>query len=227
MALSSGRCAALAGGLIVLAGTSANAETDTQLQVWNSVTVTGDLAPAKDGVALWFDGHLRRGDAGTTVIVRPGIGYRLSPGWSVWAGYAWIPSFTDGGDRRDEHRIWQQAIGTLKRGALTLSLRGRLEQRMGDGDDLGHRLRTQARLAWTPSNAPVGLVVWDEVFVALNDADWGQRQGVDQNRLFAGVSAPVGGGARVEAGYLFALIDRAINVQIHALAVSLTLPLAR
>lgn len=51
------------------------------------------------------------------------------------------------------------------------------------------------------------LVVWDELFVNLNDADWGQREGFDQNRLFVGGAWRLHPRGRIEAGYLNNILD--------------------
>ncbi|MEZ4364866.1 MAG: DUF2490 domain-containing protein [Kofleriaceae bacterium] len=228
MALSAGRAALVVAAAVTAAVAPARAETDRQLQLWDALSITGDLAPDQRGLAVWFDGHLRRGDTGAVTIIRPGLGYRLSKAWSVWAGYGWIPTFSEGGDRRDEHRGWQQAIGSTKLGPVSVSSRTRFEQRLGEGgDDVGLRLRQWVRASWTPTGSPVGLVVWDELFVALGDTDWGQAAGFDQNRAFAGVALPVGDSGRLEVGYLFANVDRAVDVHIHALATSLSFALAR
>jgi hypothetical protein len=70
-------------------------------------------------------------------------------------------------------------------------------------------MREQLRLAapLTDKANSVSALGWTEVFVALNDADWGPRAGFDQLRTFAGVEVPVGGKSTLEFGYLNRLID--------------------
>ncbi len=64
-----------------------------------------------------------------------------------------------------------------------------------------------------------------EVFVALNDADWGPRAGFDQLRTFAGIEVPIGGQSTVELGYLNRLIQTPSNglATDHILSVNLFL----
>lgn len=67
----------------------------------------------------------------------------------------------------------------------------RVEQRFrtSGGDDVGVRLRVLLR-----GQVPLvrdrtwHLVLWDELVVPLSDADWGQRAGFDQNRIFLGLA---------------------------------------
>ena len=130
--------------------------------------------------------------------MRPGVGAKLMPGLTVWAGYAWIPTVTE--TTTHEHRLWQQVIGQKKAGALALMGRVRFEQRFLEGaSGVGLRLRTFGRVG-SPIAGPVGLSVWDEAFLRLND-NGGNREVFDQNRIFAGLyhQAP---GVRVEMGYL-------------------------
>ena len=205
-------------------GRQAHAQTDDEFQLWSALLGSGAFQPETPRLALWFDLHARRGDAGTVVIVRPGVGAEVTDWLSLWAGYAWVPVFTDGADRRDEHRLWQQAVLKHSTGAWSLQARTRFEQRFSEaGDDVGFRLRQFVRANWQPStNTPLGLAVWDEIFVGLNDTDWGAAGGFDQNRLFIGPFLQVAPWARLEAGYLFAYLRREpVNRVAHTLAINL------
>lgn len=190
-------------------------------QIWNALLASGRFAP-EGGVGGWLDLHARRRGGSTVVIVRPGLGYTFGPALSVYAGYAWIPTIVDGGDDTHEHRIWEQAIwGRALSPCVKVQGRLRLEQRFGEGDDVGHRVRGFVRGQWRPSRAlPLDLVGWDEAFVQLNDTDWGPRAGFDQNRLFIGVGADAAlRGVRVEVGYLGVYLHAADRVD-HAVAVN-------
>jgi hypothetical protein len=128
---------------------------------------------------------------------------------SVAVGYLWGATWAspeaDLGDRLDEHRTygqWQYAFRPFE-APVELQVRTRLEQRLRPsvGDDVGHRVRQMVRGAWTFTPGWLA-VVWDEAFFALNDTDWKQRAGYDQNRLFAGFGHVVVPGAlRLELGY--------------------------
>ena len=47
-------------------------------------------------------------------------------------------------------------------------------------------------------------VLWDELFIHLNDTDWGAESGFDQNRVFVGLGLKCDpkSGWRTEVGYL-------------------------
>ncbi|MEZ4317592.1 MAG: DUF2490 domain-containing protein [Myxococcota bacterium] len=169
------------------------------VSTWEGLVVTASLPGEDPGpLRLWFDGHARRGDS-FVGIVRPGLGVDLGGGLAVWAGYAWVATATPG-DLASEHRVWEQV--TWNRGGKRISggLRGRLEQRFGPGSGaVGLRVRGFGRVQADVAG-PFSLVVWDELFVGLNDTPRGPA-GLDQNRLFAG-PAWRAGSLRAEAGVL-------------------------
>jgi hypothetical protein len=170
---------------------------------------------------LWSDLHLRFYDSfePTAILVRPGFSWRVRKPLFLTVGYAWTPSFAQPPEPRewgdidlvDEHRAWQQLLWTPSdddTGAAA-QVRLRLEQRFrpADGGGTGLRLRGLVR-GQVPitRGAPDGrdwiFVVWNETFVALDDAGWGQTRGFDQNRLFVGLGWHVKPKiVRLELGY--------------------------
>ncbi len=193
-------------------------------QAWNAVALTSPAA--KDSkLMLWFDGHARfADDAGRlgVSIIRPGLGYRVSDRATLWLGYARVTLHP--GPDIDEDRIWQQAtfpLGNFLGGSL--SGRTRLEQRFRDEDnDTGVRLRQFFRWSRQLGESQYSAVVWDELFLGLNQADWGQRDGFDQNRAFLGLAWQPSPKIRAEAGYLHNRIGRGGPDQTnHALALTL------
>ena len=199
------------------------AQTRDDLGNWYAVFTNGeaDFSEGKSTPWLyWFDGHFRLRDdtdGFNQSIVRPGFGRKVGENAALWAGYAWINTqpVDRGGlnfepDDVDEHRYWQQWTWAPSVGEYRFLHRGRFEQRTieGSGDvALRYRqfLRGQRILAAGCAHRPEwSLVAWDEVFLNLNDADWGPRAGLDQNRVFFGLGykrtadAPV----RTEVGYL-------------------------
>lgn len=179
-------------------------------QAWfNTTAIVGLGAPAATARwSLWLEGQARLGeDAGrlSQYILRPGIGLRLGDAWSAWAGYARIGSERPFAARAtDEDRGWQQLLWSGRGAGFDLTSRTRLEQRWVEtGDDTGWRLRQFARASHPLRAAsPFAWVGWDEVFVDLNDTDWGADAGLRQNRLFAGIAWTAAPGARLEVGYL-------------------------
>lgn len=192
--------------LAALATLGAHAQTQ-DIAVWTAALASPDVS---DRTRVWLDVHARRSQASFLSIVRPGVGLQFTSAVSGWLGYAWIPTVPDDGATRHEHRIWQQLIGNISLGdRWTLQSRTRFEQRFAVGGGVGLRVREFVRLSVAPEVAQrPRLALWDELFVGLNDTDWGAVAGFDQNRLFVGVGLPVSHGGRVEVGLLNVLALR-------------------
>lgn len=142
--------------------------------------------------------------------MRPGVGWRASPRLDLWAGYAHVTLRRPGPDGV-EHRAWQQAtypIAEIAGGRLTG--RTRLEQRFREGgDDTGWRLRQFVRWSRPVAGPDISLVLSNETFIALNETDWGQGDGFDQNRAFVGLGWQVTRKVRLEGGYMSQRIEGA------------------
>lgn len=203
---------AVAAVMSLFAG-QARAQSDGDFQAWSALFVAGP--PAENSrLLLWFDGHARFTDDASDLgvsIIRPGLGWRVSDRLDLWAGYARIVSRRDGAPNIEENRIWQQAtypVAELFGGALLG--RTRLEQRLREtGADTGWRARQFLRWERRFAGSPVSALVSNELFVNFNNADWGQRSGFDQNRVFAGGAWRPAPRLRFEGGYLNNYIDLA------------------
>ncbi|GAB4205703.1 MAG: DUF2490 domain-containing protein [Sandaracinaceae bacterium] len=156
------------------------------------------------------------------LLVRPGLSWRVHPAFFLTVGYAWTPSWRQRPEPRswgsldftDEHRVWEQALLVSQDDASGIGgqVRVRLEQRLrtSGGGDVGLRLRVflRGQVPLVPDRS-VLFVLWDELFVPLSDADWGQRAGFDQNRLFVGLAwQAVPGALRLELGAMSQWIVR-------------------
>ena len=126
------------------------------------------------------------------MLIRPGIGYALTDHSTVFVGYAHVTNYPPVGELIMENRIWQQYqwSGPTPLGAFTT--RSRLEERWQDnGSDTGLRFRELLKFNWPFWFHPAAsFVVANELFVNLNNADWGAptaKQGLDQNRGFVGI----------------------------------------
>jgi hypothetical protein len=205
--------------VLLLAGSPARA---SDFQVWNAAATTFTPTKERPTITGWFDLHARRGADSTVLIVRPAIGVTPTRWLVLHQGYAWVPAFS-ADSTVNEHRSWQQMIfkGTTPTG-FALQSRTRFEQRFRAQGNVGFRIRQFARLGWQPNpDSPLGVVVWDELFVQLNDTDWGASSGFDQNRIFAGGFFRTSAHTRLEAGYLRADLDRGGPQQQHVLSVTL------
>jgi hypothetical protein len=195
-------------GVIGLAATPAFGQTADQL--WTGAFANGPVRE-KSRLLVWFDAHARfngEGDQLNTTILRPGVGWRVSPRLDVWVGYADVTLHRHG-PNGEEHRVWQQATYPVAEiGGGRLTARTRLEQRFRDGgDDTGLRLRQFIRWSRPLATPDVTIVASNETFLALNDTDWGQNAGYDQNRAFIGLGWQMTPKFRLEGGYMNQRID--------------------
>ena len=184
---------------------------DSDFQAWNAIAIAG---PVKEDsrVLFWFDGHARYRDDASELgvsILRPALGWRVNDDLDLWAGYARVVSRASGRPDIEEDRAWQQATFPLPSVfGGSLSGRSRLEQRFREtGDDTGWRFRQFIRWGQRIEGTDFSVVVWDELFLNMNDADWGQREGFDQNRLFLGGAWHINDRLRLEGGYLNNVLD--------------------
>ncbi len=179
---------------------------------WSAIFAQGSIFADDEGenrLKWWFDGHFRLlDDAGgfNQSIVRPGLGWSLTERTTAWVGYGWIHTSPISFDEFDEHRIWQQLTWSESYEPFKLALRSRLEQRFVEtGDDTGWRFRQLIRLQHNlPAFPRLMLVSWDELFLNINDVDFGAESGFDQNRVFVGVGwkRRPENSWRIEIGYL-------------------------
>lgn len=168
-------------------------------QAWTALFISGPVAKTSR-VLAWADVQYRF-QPQDAAVVRPGIGYRVSPALDLYAGYARIETLRPGANVL-EQRVWQQAnYGIWRTSGLTLAGRTRLEQRFRGGDT-GWRVRQWVRAAAPIAGTKLSAVASNEIFLALDDTRWGQRSGFDQNRAFAGAALQLAPKLRVEAGYL-------------------------
>jgi hypothetical protein len=204
---------------------------DDDFQIWMPVIAQVEIVP--DTLKAWLELQPRLVDDGSrlgTMIYRPGLGYYATPWLSLWGGYAFVERHAP--VYAAEHRAWEQVQvfeTVVPDVGLRLGARLRLEQRWlhGAGDDVANRLRLMVR-----GQIPLGraeppsllAIVWDEIFVGLDETDWGAVQGVDRNRAFAGFGFQAIKQARLEVGYMLELVRRPHlpdDVGNHALMIAL------
>jgi hypothetical protein len=205
------RICACALALLALAA-EARAQSDEDGGVWLGAFANGALPSSvnneRSAWRLWTDVQVRFGDDASRFsqgIIRPGIGFVLGRGWTIWAGYAYVrtePPYA--GVTANEQRIWEQASWARAIRTTALSSRTRLEQRfLSTGKETGWRLREMVKVSQRLGAASIwSAVVYDEYFVNVNSTDFGAAAGSDRNRLFIGPGVKVSKSASVEVGYL-------------------------
>jgi hypothetical protein len=212
----------------LLVASPAVAETRHDEQVWFQAVAQGPVA----GDLVYFAELQPRFGQGASqlsqIIVRPAIGVKLGDRVTLYQGYAHVRTPTVTGRDTREHRSFQQLNWSLGRPAgLALSSRTRLEQRwLSSGGDMGWRVREMVRAALPlKPGGKVALLGSVEVFVALNDTDWGAKGGFDRLRSFAGLELPLSGKSTVELGYLnqFVNAPNGRDQMDHVAAVNLML----
>jgi hypothetical protein len=203
----------------VLAQDEEHAPVDQQFELWAGGFISGPIAGDLFTIS---DVHYRGWDDFSPhwILFRPGLALRLMDGMFAVLGYAWTPSFRerDSVGFVDEHRIWEQWQWEIHDppSGFRFQIRTRIEQRFRPQLelDVAVRFRQMLRLSVPLDRLQrVLFVLWDELFIGLNDVAGGyQRTGLDQNRIFVGwafVASP--GVLRFELGYFNQWIHRPGN----------------
>ena len=206
----------------------AQSTTVTDGRVWFIMPIQGHIGSSTSPWRWSFETILRSRDGLDdldTMGLRPIINYDFTKKLSVGGGYGWAPQFPVTGGTIIENRIFAQVGWIQPIPTGTLTLRSRIEERYVENNSgPSTRLRLLSRYTH-PLHGKISLLGYDELFLNLNDTTR-YGQGVDQNRIFGGVSIAAAKHARVEVGYLnqyqpghHAAVDR-MN---HVLNTSLTL----
>jgi hypothetical protein len=178
---------------------------------WGSLSHDGQFwIPLYNRVALsekfrgWFEVNPRFGDNISEIdqlLIRPAIGYQLTPSLSIWQGYAWITNYEP--RFRDEHRLYQQVSYRRSFSSFRIFSRTRLEERfLQDAGGAAIRARQMLRADFPFDKDKIwGAVIYDELFVNLNTVRSGPEGGFDQNRFFVGIHRKVNDHLSFDFGY--------------------------
>lgn len=196
----------LAVPLLLLAASDLQAQTVTDERVWFSLPVQGHIG-SDESPWRWSMELIVRSRDGVdtldTATVRPSVIYNLSSRASVGGGYANVTGFPPVGETLTEHRWFGNFTWTQPSASGTFALRTRLESRHIETNDgpIG-RLRQQVRFS-RPIHAGgrLAIVGADEILFHLNDTSR-IAKGVEQNRVFMGISHALTPSMRFEIGYL-------------------------
>lgn len=202
--------------LLVLAVTSvAQANKTTQdTEIWVPVNIN-----AKFGDTNWR-GFLELQPRITNdvsqlgvIIVRPGIGYAITPNATIWAGYGLqATEYGDTGNYGLENRAWQGFYwkDTAAKKQFIWEMRNRMEERfLPANSEVSYRWRTRLRgeyllQEYQPWLKPWSVIASNEVFVNFNSNTNNSQlpAGFNQNRAYVGIGYRFAPEFQIETGYL-------------------------
>lgn len=143
-------------------------------------------------------------------LVRPAAILNLDSDQSLWMG---VLDVFNSDLNTNELRVWQQYQRIDRVQNVIFLNRTRLEERFMNGQsNMGLRLRHMLR-----AQIPVGeeskwsVVVFDELFLGINQNGSQPKQGFDQNRAFAGVRRDLDDGLFYEVGYMNQFTGKKMN----------------
>ena len=204
------------------------ADTIEDVRYWFALSTQGKL-PLKDW-GWMFDVNQRYRDEGAhadSFFIRTGISHQINPKTSVGLGFDHIVNHPAGKVASDENRLWQQIAYKFDPVlGINLSSRTRLEQRWREGgNDTAYRLRQMIKATVSLDiNPKLSIITYDELFINLNETDWGVRRGNDQNRAFLGINWAFTPSASIETGYLNQYVNTRNTDRLnHVLATTLRL----
>jgi hypothetical protein len=203
------RLLAAAGAALALTAAPSPAHAlDHDAQLWTQFFAQGYLVPK----LRWYaEAQPRFGNDVSEVdrlLLRPALGYQLTPALSLWQGYAWVPVFQP--NYTSEHRLFQQALVETKFGPLNFISRTRLEERfLENADGVSLRVREMVRGVVRFGDSPLGVAVYDEIFFNLNQPGGAPRRGFDQNRVFIGPNYKFSNVVQAEIGYMNNYVNNA------------------
>lgn len=200
--------------------------TTQRSRYWDSLNLSGNLL--NNQRALYFLDLQARFDAQNDQFEQSisvgGIGYQWLPNLSLWLGYQ-RNSYNQLSGTKPQNAVWEQATWKIiHNNSINLSSRTRLEQRMEvEQSQWLSRLRERITLKLPKKiNDHLTPVIYDELFINLNNPAWVNSRTIDQNRAFMGVDILTSKKTYLEVGYLnqyrWALTG---NVMNHVLSVSL------
>lgn len=144
------------------------------------------------------------------MIVRPLLGYKLTPKLSVAASYTWQGEYNNQTEFDLATNDIMQQVQWVDNWTpqINFQYRFRLEQRFfADEGDVGHRMRHRVRWTYSFPESKLYLIALDELFVYFNSIDDAGRfsrsvqTGVNQNRSYVGVGYKLTSHLNMDTGY--------------------------
>lgn len=195
------------GAALCLAGSELNQD----FRLWAAVYLNFPIAGPVKG---YLEANPRFSDDVSQLdqfLLRPAVGYQLTPTTSLWQGYAWVSNYEP--NYTQEHWLFQQFIYSNTFSTFQLLSRSRLEERwIQSTSGTALRARTMLRVNFPlPAYPALALVAYDEFFVHLNTIRQGPAAGFDQNRAFLAINYTISPNFNVDAGYQLQLINTALS----------------
>jgi hypothetical protein len=157
-----------------------------------------------------------------SVMVRPGLALRLPLGLSIGAGYSYVSFWNVRHERGEEQAVYQQVGWEAPVPGMEVFARLRGEARLRERSDVALRLRMLGQLGvplW--NRAPLLFVLWNEVFLGLNQPAPFQPRLLDQDVFFVGMGWGPHPHFRADFGYQGAIVPRPDETAlVHALSIS-------
>lgn len=182
----------------------------SDFQTWIPVNINANLTENLRG---FLEFQQRIGDDSshlTSSMIRPGLGWALSPQASLWVGYLMSADSLNLSSNHYpiENRAWQGFSwkDTANEKQFIWEVRNRLEERfLPRNSDPSIRWRTRVRVEQLiPAYSAWSVIASEEIFVNLNDNAHNTQlsAGAQQNRAYVGVGYRFAAEFQIETGYL-------------------------
>lgn len=199
----------LALAIASMASTNVYAGANGDFQTWIPININVKLTEQLRGF-LEFQPRIGNDSSHlTSMMIRPAIGWAVTPTITLWAGY--LVSFDSVGFTDKylaENRAWQGLTwkDMTDDKQFIWEMRNRLEERfLAANGDPSFRWRTRLRVEYLiPNFSALSVIASEELFVNLNDNDNNKQlqAGVQQNRAYIGLGYRFAPEFQIESGYL-------------------------
>lgn len=199
------------------------ARTNYNSGYWNELFINGSFDDAKK-YHYFLQSSLRlRLNASPLYhqgLVRGALGYSFDPAISGWLGTGHVATRVNDA-LKQEQRLFQQLLWVMKNSQLLkLESRTRLEERylINDSNQLSWRLRQFFQASLPPFTKRIRPLVYDEVFININNPEWVSSKTIAQNWVFIGINIRASKTSSIITGYLNQYITTQPNPQLNNIA---------
>ncbi|MEC4747932.1 DUF2490 domain-containing protein [Methylomicrobium sp. Wu6] len=199
-----------------------------------TVTSLATAAPVKDDWGMWLSNTYQTDFGGSRylaflelaprtkhdngefsqIIVRPLLGYKLTPKLQFWLGYTWQGEYSKDTDFDLATHDFMQQVQWIDNWTpqLNFQYRFRLEERFFADEDTAFRMRHRFRFVYTLPETKTYLIAADELFVYFNSFNSGRlansvQPGINQNRSYVGVGYKITPKINIDTGYQFQYVN--------------------